>query len=153
MKVGLFFVCGRNFIILPQKSVPSLLSFYKTCLKAMICCPLPSPYRATKAKKYRTAPSRLMKWKCLDSSNVTEMSRSLTHVMKRTTPRKTKMVFSPLFFGLDSKETYPRMNGKHPSFCMRRILLILTNDFMYGRFTSRCFVFLHVEGVHVEFVP
>ena len=26
MKVGLFFVCGRNFIILPQKSVPSLLS-------------------------------------------------------------------------------------------------------------------------------
>ena len=25
MKVGLFFVCGRNFIILPQKSVPSLL--------------------------------------------------------------------------------------------------------------------------------
>ena len=26
MKVGLFFVCGRNFIILPQKSVPSLLN-------------------------------------------------------------------------------------------------------------------------------
>ena len=26
MKVGLFSVCGRNFIILPQKSVPSLLS-------------------------------------------------------------------------------------------------------------------------------
>ena len=26
MKVGLFFVCGRNFIILPQKSVPSLLT-------------------------------------------------------------------------------------------------------------------------------
>ena len=25
MNVGLFFVCGRNFIILPQKSVPSLL--------------------------------------------------------------------------------------------------------------------------------
>ena len=32
MKVGLFFVCGRNFIMLPQKSVPSLLipSFLET---------------------------------------------------------------------------------------------------------------------------
>ena len=27
MKVGLFFVCGQNFVILPQKSVPSLLTF------------------------------------------------------------------------------------------------------------------------------
>ena len=26
MKTGLFFDCGRNFIILPQKSVPSLLT-------------------------------------------------------------------------------------------------------------------------------
>ena len=26
MKVGLFLVCGRNFVILPQKSVPSLLN-------------------------------------------------------------------------------------------------------------------------------
>ena len=25
MKVGLFFVCGQNFVILPQKSVPSVL--------------------------------------------------------------------------------------------------------------------------------
>ena len=28
MKTGLFFDCGRSFIILPQKSVPSLLKAY-----------------------------------------------------------------------------------------------------------------------------
>ena len=32
MKVGLFFVCGRNFIILRQKSVPSLLKRIVTSL-------------------------------------------------------------------------------------------------------------------------
>ena len=67
MKVGLFFVCGRNFIILPQKSVPSLLKlqqldnakpFKTNCFKNVLftnvrimhqpipAAPIPPPPRA-----------------------------------------------------------------------------------------------------------
>ena len=36
MKVGLFFVCGQNFVILPQKSVPSVLNVKNHCKKVQI---------------------------------------------------------------------------------------------------------------------